>query len=327
MPKQPIPFILLDGSQTTKEVRVLVSGVDTTQFERNPVMFYRHADYELPIGTWTNIRKENGVLLADAVLDYEDTDKEVQRIIGKIERKVIRMASCGLVDLDVVDDPMYRVPGETDYTVIKSRLREASILPIGGNHNALRLFDKEGNEIELGEGPGLKLSDFIVKPKIEIMDKELLTLLNLSDTATPVEQIEKVQLLLSDKLKAENELAAEKLKVAAFEQKEVDDRKAESLSLVDAAVLDGRIDAKGKASFLNLFDKDFEAGKTALGAIPARPTLKDQMEKGEKPELETLSLMDWNQLDKAGKLEHVKLNFNDLYVEKFKAKFNTEPKK
>jgi len=328
MPKEPIPFILLDGSQTTKDIRVLVSGVDTTQFERNPVMFYRHNDYELPIGTWTNIRKENNVLLADAVFDYEDTDKEVQRIIGKVERGIIKMASCGLVDLEVVDDPVYRVQGETDYTVVKCRLREASILPIGGNHNALRLFDKDGNEISLNDGPGIKLSDFIVSPKIETsMYKKYLSQLNLSDKATEVEFFEKVDLLLADKAKVDGELAAEKLKTAAYETEKETALKTEALNLTDAAIADGRLDAKAKEATLELFDKNPVAAKTMLENITKPTSIKSVMELGDKTKTErqTLESLSWDEMDKKGLLLNLKDTHNDLYKSKFKEKFGNEP--
>lgn len=317
--KDPIKFILLDGSETTKGVRVLVSGVDTTQFERNPVMFYRHNDYELPLGTWTNVRKENNVLLADAVFDYEDEDKEVQRIIGKVERGIIKMASCGLVDLEVVDDPAYRVPGETDYTVVKSRLREVSILPIGGNHNALRLFDKEGNEIDLSDGPGLKLSDFIVKPKIEIMYKKYLTQLNLADTATEAEFYAKVDLLLSDKIghdakvleltdkvtaaeTAKNELQA-KLDAIETAKKEATKRAFE-LELADA-FKDGRLSEKPegdkptpvKDRMLNLFDKDAEGTLALIKDLPRRKSI--DLSDVPSPEAETAWAKRQREIDEA----------------------------
>jgi len=318
MPKKPIPFILLDGSQTTKDVRVLVSGVDTTQFERNPVMFYRHNDYELPIGTWTNIRKENNVLLADAVFDYEDTDKEVQRIIGKVERGIIKMASCGLVDLEVVDDPVYRVQGETDYTVVKCRLREASILPIGGNHNALRLFDKEGNEIDLSDGPGLKLSDFIVKPKIENnMYKNYLSKLNLADTATEAEFYAKVDLLLADKVKVDGELTAEKLKVTAAETAKTElQTKIDAIELADKtakktafdteltlALADGRLTEKAdgsvKASMLQLFDLNPESSMTMLKGLTPHKSASLELGDGGNPTGETAFQKRKREIDEA----------------------------
>ena len=289
--RKPIPFILLDGSQTTKDVRVLVAGVDTVQFERNPVMFYRHNDYELPIGTWANVRKENNMLLADAMFDYEDPDKEVQRIIGKVERGIIKMASCGLVDLEVTDDPIFRVQGETDYTVVKCRLREASILPIGGNHNALRLFDKEGNEIDLNDGPGLKLSDFIVKQKIVTsMYKKYLSQLNLADTATEADFFAQVELLLSDKVRVDGELAAEKLRVTTLSgEKEQLQARIDAIELADKAAKktafdaelteafrDGRLSEKPegekatpvKDRMLNLFDKDPEGTLALIKDLP-----------------------------------------------------------
>lgn len=315
-------FVLLDGSRTTRDVNVLVDGVDTEQFERNPVMFYQHNDWNLPVGRWENVRKENGQLLADAVFDEEDTDAEVQRMIKKVKKGFIKMASCGLVDLVTSFNQL----GD-DYTVTKCRLREASIVAIGGNHNAIRLYDNDGKEIDLKDDAGLKLSDFIVKPKIEKMEKNLLTLLNLSDNASPAEQKERVELLLADKAKAETNLAAEKAKVAAFESASVNARKAEALTLTDAAVLDGRIDAKAKQSVLNLFDKDHEAAKIMLESIAKPTSIRSQMELGDKKktELDELRLMDFDQMDKANKLGKVKADFPELYTEKFEAKFGRKP--
>lgn len=156
--RKPITFILLDGSVTTYGFRVLVEGVDTSQFERNPVMFYHHKDYNLPIGTWSDIRKENGNLLADANFDYDDPDPEVQRIIGKVERGIIKMASVSLRDPEASSEDSYKIEGQTLPTIVKSRLREASIVAIGGNHNALTLYDQTDSPIDLSSD--IKLADF-----------------------------------------------------------------------------------------------------------------------------------------------------------------------
>ena len=68
------------------------------------------------------------------MLDYEDEDPEVQRIIGKIERNIIKMASVGLREGEWSDDPAYKLEGQELPTVVKFLLREASIMPIGGNY-------------------------------------------------------------------------------------------------------------------------------------------------------------------------------------------------
>jgi len=269
-------------------VRVSVDGVDTSQFEKNPVMFYLHNDWNMPVGRWENVRKENGQLLADAVFDTEDTDKDVQRMIKKVANGFIKMASCGLVDLEVSAEPLIE---DTNITVVnKCRLREASIVPIGGNHNALRLYDREGKEIDFKQDAGIKLSDFIVKPKIENMYKKYLSQLNLADTATEAEFFAKVGLLLEDKAKVDGELAAEKLKVTAAETaKAALQTKLEGIELADKtakksayetelaeAFKDGRLSEKPegekltpvKDSFLSLFDKDPEMAMTVVKTLP-----------------------------------------------------------
>jgi len=286
----PITFVLLDGSKTTYDVCVSVDGVDTTQFEKNPVMFYQHNDWNMPVGRWENIRKEKGQLLADAIFDTADTDKDVQRMINKVQNGFIKMASCGLVDLECSNDPsMQCSDGDTCCMVVtKCRLREVSIVSIGSNNNAIRLFDNDGKEIDIKKDAGLKLSDFIVKPKIEIMSKKYLTLLNLSDTATEADIDAKVELLLSDKVKVENNLEAEKLKSAANlklanERKiELDalqladktEKTAAFTSSVDEAIKDGRLSEKAdgsvKTSLLNLFDKDPASATNLVQSLPTR---------------------------------------------------------
>jgi hypothetical protein len=107
----PKTFILIDESVLTNGMRVLVDGIDLSQFERNPVMFFFHNDWNLPIGKWKNIRKEAGQVLADADFDINDDDKDVKRLIRKVEDGYINMASAGLVDLTLTDDPELRVEG------------------------------------------------------------------------------------------------------------------------------------------------------------------------------------------------------------------------
>lgn len=315
--KKTFPFVLLDGSILTNGLRVNIDGVDTSQYERNPVVFYTHNDESLPIGRAQNIRKENGQILIDVEPDYEDTDPEVQRIIGKLERGFLNMISAGLADLDFSDDPSFKLPGQFLPTAMKSRLRESSIVPIGGNHNALRLYDNEGVLLD----NDLKLADFI-KPKFENkMNKELLQLLNLSDTATEEQINAAVKAVMAENVT----LKADK---AAMELRDKEARKNKYIALLDTAVKDARIDAKGKENFILLFDSNAEAAEAALNAIPARQSVVQKIEdNGQKGALELADLekQSWEQLDKANKLMLLKDKYPDLYAEKFKAKYGKEP--
>lgn len=328
MPKErkPIPFVILDSTMLTNGIRVLVSGVDIEQFQKNAVLLFDHNDWSLPIGRVDNVRKEADQILGDVVFDYEDLDKDAQRIIGKVERGFIRACSPGLVDLEGTDDELYRLDGQDNVTITKCRLREVSIVAIGKNHNALRLYDKDGAEIQYVENPRLLLSDFIVSPKIENkMSKKYLNLLNLSDTATDAEVEAKVELLLSDKKKVEDELVAEKLKTTAHETEKQNALKAEALNLTDAAIRDGRLDAKAKDSVLNLFDKDPEAAKTLLENITKPTSIQAVLNAGDKTERQKLEAMSWDEMDKKGLLLNCKDTQKDLYVSKFKEKFGKEP--
>ena len=295
--RKPIPYVVLDSTVLTNGLRVLVEGVDIMQFQKNPVMLYDHNDWQLPIGKWENVRKENGMILADAVLDYDDPDERTQQIIGKVERGFLNACTAGLVDLEASDDSLLSLPGQDGYTVTKCRLREISLTPIGRNHNGLKLYDRDGNVMELTDKTDTKLllSDFIVSPNIEIkMTKKYLELLNLSDKATDVEIDEKVALLLSDKKKATEDLEAEKLKVNALDgEKQKLQEKLDAIELADKRALktafdaelaeafkDGRLSEKPegdkatpvKDRMLNLFDKDAEGTLQLVKVLPKHKT-------------------------------------------------------
>lgn len=332
--RKPIPYAVLDSTVLTNGMRVMVEGVDISQFQKNPVMLYDHDDWRLPIGRWENIRKENGMILADAVLDYDDSDKEVQRIIGKVERGFLKACTAGLVDLEASDDSLLVLPGQTGYTVTKCRLREISITPIGRNHNGLKLYDRDGNVMELTDKTDTKLllSDFIVSPKIETkMDKIYLSKLNLSEKSTDLEIDAAIGLLLSDKEKAEERATNAEKELNALKLADKTEKRNVFAREVDEAIRAGRVNEKAdgsvKASFLNLFDKDPEAARTTLGALPKPASLRE-MELGDKDskEFKELEAMDYGAMDKAGKALLCRDKYPDMFKEKYKAKFGKEPK-
>ncbi|MDR1937302.1 MAG: hypothetical protein LBQ73_02225 [Tannerellaceae bacterium] len=317
---KPVTFCLLDGSVVSYGFRVVVEGVDLTQFLRNSVMFYHHRDYSLPIGRWANVRVEKGRILADAEFDYEDTDEEVRRIIGKVERGFIKMASVGLTDLKFSEDESLMLPGQTLPTMIKCTLREASIVNIGANYNALRLYDNEGKEIDLQNE--VKLSDVVRPAQTNKYMNELLKLLNLSDGATDAQIAAAVLAIIAERKTLSDQLAA-------YEKKEKDGLKTEAVALVDAAVRDGRIDASGRETYLKFFDADHEGAKAALLSIPKRQSVTQQIAEAtgvNQTELADLQKQDWDALDRTDRLVTLRDKYPDLYKEKYKAKFGVEPK-
>jgi hypothetical protein len=320
--KDSITFTILDDSVATHGLRVLTEGVDTAQFERNPVMFYQHDDYTLPIGRWSNIRKEKGCMLADAEFDRDDPDPEVKRIIGKVDRGFIRMASVCLTDQKFSEDKKLMIPGQRLPTLISCRLREVSIVNIGANHNALKLYDEEGKEIDINEA--VKLSDAMrTKKQTDNMNlDEFKKSLKLSDTATEGEVLAEIRQRLAEE-------ATLQARVDLLEKNRKDALASEATALVDAAIREARIDASGRDVYLKFFASDHESAKAMLDAIPKREGVVRQIEQaaqGATNELSDLQKKDWDTLDREDRLLTLRDKYPDVYKEKYKQKFGVEPK-
>lgn len=163
-------FVLTDSSLDRHSERVLVEGVDFSDFEKNAVMFYNHHRSEdawwgdadatkiLPIGTWKNIRREGGQILADGYVNTEDSFGE--KVASAIRNEVLKAVSIGFIALAYSDAEEDKVTGQKGVTITKSQLREASIVDIPSNPNALRVKNiseqirekkESGESVEIGE--------------------------------------------------------------------------------------------------------------------------------------------------------------------------------
>lgn len=324
-------FILHDDSVNTYRFRMLTSGANLEEFQRNPVMFIHHNDYELPIGRWENIRVEGNQILADAIFDEED--EQAMKVKGKVDRDFIRMASIGAwAPEQVSNDPALKLPGQEGPTVTKWTVREASIVAIGANHNAMRMYDRTtGIEIDLSDSDAvLRMMDQITIKTYNM--ENLKTILKLQDNASDADVEAAVQTLQqeNESLQQANDTLAEEnrqLKEAAqtAEEQRLQAQKTEAVQLVDAAVRDGRLHANGKDAFLSLFDTDFEKAKKILDSIPKVQSLTSQMEQSQV-ELKDYAAKSWAELDRAGVLPMLKDKAPDLYAEKFREAFGHDPK-
>lgn len=321
-----ITFILHDETVNTYGFRMLTSGANLEEFRKNPVMLLNHNDYTLPIGRWENIRVEGSKILADAVFDLND--KQAIEIARKVKDDFIRMASIGAWPPEEKSDAYdLIIPGQTLPTVTKWTVREASIVTIGANHNALVFYDRESEKvIDLNDkGNLVRLMDSnnqTIKNKMSV----LTGVLKLHDSANEAEIVTAIQGIIanSDRLTKENKTLADAIDKHNAERKASE--KQRSVALVDAAVKDGRIDAKGRETYLSLFDKDFESANAALSAIPQRGSVTAQIRTGQQAvDLGDWKNKSWEELDKAGKLLELKDNQPDLYKEKFKQRFGVEP--
>lgn len=269
-------FLVNDESVNRHGTRILTSGIDLTDFEKNPVMLYCHIrgwtdkkDMILPIGYWENFVVKGTKLYADAVFDKDD--EFAQQIESKVKNKVLRTCSPSLEVLTVSDDPAYLIKGQTRATVIKSSLREISIADIPSNRNAIKLYDQSsGTELNLSANEDSNLIPLIGKiqnNKTMSLKDEVAGLLNLSAQTDDNAIITALKGALGgsqDVINLRSENQALKTKVEAYEAKEQEAQQQAIISLVDKAIKDRKITNKDKDKYLKLAAQDFDTVKSIL---------------------------------------------------------------
>jgi len=140
---------LTDESLNRYGTRILSKGVSLANFKKNPVMFYNHDRSRLPIGKWEGIKNTEGKLRATPNFDSGDEfAKEVKR---KFEEGYLNAASVGILVTAVSNDPELMLPGQSNPTITKCELMEASIVDVPANANAVKLYykDVQGEILEL----------------------------------------------------------------------------------------------------------------------------------------------------------------------------------
>ncbi len=223
--------------------RVLTEGMDTAQYERNPVLLYMHERGKV-VGYVKDVRVENDEVTGELVFD-EATDLSRQ-LKKQFEVGSIRMVSAGLDVLELSEDAEHLVAGQTSPTITKSKLFEVSVVDIGANDDAI-VLRKDGKAITLGkdgENP-LPLLRNNNKQKSKQMELKTLALqLGLPETADEAA----VNAKLAELKKAEADVA--KLRKEAAEL-----TLANITSVVEQAIGEKRINADKKEQFVNLGKK------------------------------------------------------------------------
>lgn len=222
--------------------RVLTDGVDITQYERNPILLYMHKRGQA-IGVIKNIKKENGEITGELAFD-EATELSCQ-CKKQWDFGSLRMVSIGFNIIETSEAPEHLVAGQRYPTVTKSQLHEVSLVDIGANNDAIRLY-KDGQLITLGEGGECPLLRLNHKPNNNPqMDIKTLALqLGLPETADEAAVNAKLNELKgskeeSDRMRAENE----QLKLAQI------------TTAVDAAIKAKKIPADKKQHFIDMGKK------------------------------------------------------------------------
>ncbi|GAB3734953.1 hypothetical protein GCM10028816_35900 [Spirosoma lituiforme] len=284
-------------------------------------MLYMHLRGNV-IGKWENLRKENGVWLADAVFDVADTRPGGgAEIGGKVDREFINAASIGIVILEATYNEALDC-----YDITKWSMQEISIVDIGSNQNALQLYDKSGeplSEMKLAAHLEQFKPDNSQANPINSMKQIALTTIALAMGLTETATEQEVMILAANNLNLAKELSDLKLQIAK-------DKTTEATNLVDEAVNDKRIPATAKDSYLKLFSADHESTKAILAGMVKPQNLVTLAAQG-AAQAATVTDADaankYDEMDRAGTLLQLKTSNPDEFKRLYKSKFGKEPDK
>lgn len=308
--------------------RVLTSGIDLTQYQKNPVLLWMHrrgfAREVTVIGRMENLRIDGDRLIGTPVFDLED--EFAKQIASKWENGFLRMASAGIQIVETSDAPEHILQGQKRVTITRCKLEEVSIVDIGANDEALQLYASDENIMKLAageqcdhlpllcvkdnaEGTAPEVSDNHQSNNNLSMNKEFLLMLGLPESASEQDAVNALRLL---KEKADK---ADSLQLASIN------------ALVDNAIADKRITADQKAHFVNIGKT---AGPDALSATlnmmrpQSKPTevihQNSDQPAGDAPK--TYSKLSEVPSDEIPTIKEKDLN---EYIRLYKAEFGYEP--
>ena len=100
-----------DESVNCYGTRIITSGIDLTQYERNPVLLYMHDRSQGVVGLVKNLKVENGELTGE--IEFDGATELSQRLKKQYEFGSMRMVSANLQILETSDDKSLVLEGQT----------------------------------------------------------------------------------------------------------------------------------------------------------------------------------------------------------------------
>lgn len=141
-------FVLSDSSVNCYGFRLLTSGYQLNEFAKNPIGYRMH-DRDAGVAVrWDNLRIDGDKILGRPVINLSNS--QGQQNLDEVINGFMNAASMGhFVVIEASEDEALKLPGQTGPTITKWYNRECSLVDVPGNFNALVLYDKSGNEINL----------------------------------------------------------------------------------------------------------------------------------------------------------------------------------
>lgn len=142
-------FMLTDSSVNCYGMRFLTSGYMLNEFQRNPIGYFMHDRASGILVSWSDFRIENNDKVY-AKPSINLSHPRGQRTVHEINNGFLNGASVGhVIVLEMDEEPALTLPFQTGANLTKWYNKECSLVDIPGNDNALKLFNKDGVELNL----------------------------------------------------------------------------------------------------------------------------------------------------------------------------------
>ncbi len=129
-------FVLSDSTVNEYGFRLLSSGYQLGEFQKNPIGYYMHQRDGGVVVKWCDMCMDDDQITAYPEINLSNT--RGQQTADEVENGFLNAASVGhIVVLEYSNDPELMLPGQTGPTITKWYNKECSLVDIPGNYNAL----------------------------------------------------------------------------------------------------------------------------------------------------------------------------------------------
>lgn len=291
--------------------RVLTSGIDISQFERNPVLLLMHVR-GMVIGYVKDIRKEGVDLTGE--LEFDEASPESVRVKKQFEFGSLKMVSAGLDIIELSEDPSVLIEGQIRPTITRCKLVEVSVVDIGSNDDSLVLY-QDGNLIKLGKGEDCPIPLINNKPSNQSTQMDLTKIalaLGLEATADEAAVLAKIA-----------ELMASSEEVVMLRQEKETMTLAAITKAVETGIAEHRIPTDKKDHFIGLGKKigleELNATISAMSPVVKLGKMIHRQDGGQETSFKKLSEVPAEEVIRLRKEDR------ETYVRLFKAEYGFTP--
>ncbi len=318
-------YVLSDSSVNEYGFRLLTSGYQIDEFQKNPIGYYMHRREDGIVLKWEGLRVEDDKVIGTPVINL--SNERGEQTCAEVENGFLNAASVGhIVVLEYSTDEAIMLPGQTGPTITRWYNKECSLVDIPGNCNALtRLYDAQENEINLVD---LNILPSGIQAVVQhALVKELSSTLQLTEEADDKTVAVAVQDLVMRVNEQEAKLAAlfdEKLRLQQQVTELTSARDTyEITAVLDRALEDRKLTKELRDKLAHDYAGNPEGLRSLVAALPAYRSIAEQLN-SRRHNADEIQ-WDWDDYEKndptGNKLKDLRANDPNRYRELFERKF------